>query len=260
MKSNKASLAMWDSMAQSFARREIPDESNNFTLRLIQEHKMCPPGSRVLDVGCGAGKYAIALELAGASVVATDFSQKMLDQARRSAQEHGSSNIEFSMDDWPEVDLAQKGWHKAFDLVLCSMSPALNDHQTLQKAIDASRGWLLITKPCRRTMPVTDGLTRLLGLDPSFGRADDHIQLAFSALWEMGGLPLLAYNREEWFSSRPLEEAVDYYTKRLSSGGPLSPKQCKTLREHLAQTAVEGMVEERTQTTVTAIFCRINNE
>src|SRR5436309_7019436 len=40
-------------------------------------------GLSVLDLGCGTGRHALRLEAAGAVVHAIDFSEAMLDQARR---------------------------------------------------------------------------------------------------------------------------------------------------------------------------------
>ena len=57
----------------------------NRTRRVIAA--ILPPASRVLDVGCGTGDDALWLAAAGHEVVATDFSQGMLNmtKARRAA-------------------------------------------------------------------------------------------------------------------------------------------------------------------------------
>ncbi len=258
MGNKQAALKMWDSMAAGFAQSAIPDANSSFTMKLIEQNGMCPSGSRVLDVGCGAGKYAIALAKAGAMVVATDFSEQMLAQAKQCAARYGINSITFSQDDWAQADIAEKKWHKAFEFVLCSMTPAVFDEATLQKAIDACGGWLLITKPCRRTNSVIDKLTELLGLDPSGGKADYHIQLAFSRLWDLGALPHLSYDGQIWNSGKPLEEAILYYTNRLESSGILTEAQQTTLRDYLTNIAVDGIVNEETHTTVTAIYCNLN--
>jgi len=46
-------------------------------------------GKRILDVGCGSGRYTVELARRGADVVGVDFSQPMLDLAARAAQAAG---------------------------------------------------------------------------------------------------------------------------------------------------------------------------
>ncbi len=46
-------------------------------------------GKRILDVGCGSGRYAIELAQQGAHVVGVDFSDEMLAMARSRAKEAG---------------------------------------------------------------------------------------------------------------------------------------------------------------------------
>ena len=258
MEDKQAALKMWDSAAEGFGKAAIPDE-NNFTMQLIAQNNMCPPGSRVLDVGCGAGKYAIVLASTEAeAVIATDFSSKMLAQAEQNAARYGVGSIAFSQDDWSQVDIAAKGWQKAFHFVLCSMTPAVFNDTTLQKAIDACSGWLLITKPCRRTNSVIDALNEHLELDPAGGSADSFIPLAMGKLWNMGALVQLSYDKQVWSNSKPLEEAADYYTNRLQISNTLTAAHKTALRKYLTGIAENGIVTEETHTTVTAVYCNLS--
>jgi SAM-dependent methyltransferase len=46
-------------------------------------------GKRILDVGCGSGRYAVELAKGGATVVGVDFSEEMLKMSRERAREAG---------------------------------------------------------------------------------------------------------------------------------------------------------------------------
>jgi ubiquinone/menaquinone biosynthesis C-methylase UbiE len=69
----------------------------------------------ILEIGCGTGKNTQLLSQIGEKVLAVDFSQGMLDQARAAVT---SSNVTFSLADitrrWPGDD-------GAFDLAACNL-------------------------------------------------------------------------------------------------------------------------------------------
>jgi CTP:molybdopterin cytidylyltransferase MocA/SAM-dependent methyltransferase len=78
------------------------DPSLDALLRLVQ------PGDRWLDIGAGAGRYALpiarALAPSGGEVVAIDPSASMLDALRQIAIEHGIDNVRAVEMRWPPAD------------------------------------------------------------------------------------------------------------------------------------------------------------
>lgn len=76
---------------------------------------LCPnmKNMRIADIGTGAGFMAISLAQLGHQVVATDISEKMLEEARTIAAENNVS-VEFVIDDIKDTKL-QKG---TFDIVI----------------------------------------------------------------------------------------------------------------------------------------------
>jgi SAM-dependent methyltransferase len=84
-------------------------EPNRF---LVAEAAGLPPG-RALDLACGSGRNAVWLARQGWSVVAADFSEVAIEQARALAAERGVDVA------WVEADLRE--WEppaRAFDLVV----------------------------------------------------------------------------------------------------------------------------------------------
>ena len=108
--------------AQVDRHREVPDGTDfyapvNGLFRadltrtdepVLQELLMlAQPGETWLDIGAGAGRYALplALELGrgGGSVVAVDPSRGMLDALRATADEHAVTNVRIVEGRWPDV-------------------------------------------------------------------------------------------------------------------------------------------------------------
>lgn len=58
--------------------------------RRLTAAEVARPGERVLDAACGTGDLALASDARGATVVGLDFSERMLERARRK-----SSNVEW---------------------------------------------------------------------------------------------------------------------------------------------------------------------
>jgi ubiquinone/menaquinone biosynthesis C-methylase UbiE len=76
----RATRQSYDAIAEQFAERWF-DHPPRRELELFLQR--LPPGSRVLDAGCGPGHHARIVSLAGHDVVGIDLSEGMLAQARR---------------------------------------------------------------------------------------------------------------------------------------------------------------------------------
>lgn len=79
---------------------EIYDNEDNPLIALEEPHVARLLGDvrglTVADIGCGTGRHALTIAAAGASVTAVDFSEEMLDRARRKP---GAEAIRFAAHD-----------------------------------------------------------------------------------------------------------------------------------------------------------------
>lgn len=72
------------------------------------------PGARVLDVGCGVGRWSLLLAKRGAQVTGIDLSPTMImEAARRASSERVANRCRFLVQDLAQLDAGEK-----FDLVL----------------------------------------------------------------------------------------------------------------------------------------------
>ena len=95
-----------------YSNKDYEVESD-FIHQLILETNGSEP-SELLELACGTGNHAFCLEKKGYSILATDSSNGMIDQAKIKAKDR-SSNVQFEMMDMRDIaDIPRK-----FDVILC---------------------------------------------------------------------------------------------------------------------------------------------
>jgi 2-polyprenyl-3-methyl-5-hydroxy-6-metoxy-1,4-benzoquinol methylase len=120
--------AYWEARARRFAREGeglaavcsygMPQFYNK-VIDFCQRRALEPwldirPGTRVLDVGCGVGRWSRLLARRGAQVTGIDISPTMIDEARRRAARSGvAGRCRFETQSLAELDAGER-----FDLVL----------------------------------------------------------------------------------------------------------------------------------------------
>ena len=252
----KAGVEWWNGSAEKFATKELPDAKSSMAMRIIEREGMIKEGFSALDVGCGGGRFSFALEALGADMTATDFSPKMIEQAEKKQTERGSK-VHFSNDHWHTLSLKDKGWDKNFDLVLAHMTPAVVSAESFLKLSEASRNWVLMVKPTRRTNSVLDELNRLVGAEKDAKALDETMAYAFDLAWLNGYCPRLEYENQVWESDMPLEKAIEEYTLRISSMHELSEENISAIRTYLESIAVDGCVHETSHTSIVAMYWQV---
>lgn len=103
----------WDRMAETYAKSPVSDEAT-YQRKLRETQSLLHPDMRILEIGCGTGTTAIHHAPHVRQIYATDISEKMLDIARRKAQEAGVDNITFAHGTLPDPAFVSE----SFDAVL----------------------------------------------------------------------------------------------------------------------------------------------
>jgi 2-polyprenyl-3-methyl-5-hydroxy-6-metoxy-1,4-benzoquinol methylase len=90
------------------------------------------PGTRVLDVGCGVGRWSTLLAGRGGIVTGMDLSPTMIAEAKRRANEQGvASQCRFLVQDLAQLDAGEK-----FDLIIgVTVLQHILDPEALRSAI-----------------------------------------------------------------------------------------------------------------------------
>ena len=85
----------------------------------LEQELTLAPGGRILDVGCGTGRHTVELAQRGYNVTGLDFSEGMLAQAKKRAQE---ADVEVN---WVHADATQFTSEEKYDGAICMLEAAI---------------------------------------------------------------------------------------------------------------------------------------
>lgn len=247
-----AQQKMWDDAACDFVR-DIPRFDENPFLKQIENTVPLTENTAVLDIGCGAGRFALAFAPRVGRVTATDISPKMIALAEKQAAEHGADNIDFFSVDWKEIDLDAREMRGAYDVVFAHMTPAITDYASLDTMNACAKNHCFIVKPARRTDPLLQELSRLVGIDNREKKLDSDIIHLFSYLWLKGYEPRFNYRNEVWEQLKTVEEATLWYTNRLNVTKKLTDENRQTIADHIEGISQAGVVHNNTTTSIVTV-------
>lgn len=193
-----------------------------------------PEGSRVLEVGCGAGFMSISLARRGFGVRSIDSVEAMVEQARRHAGEAGLADlISLSIGDVYALPLEEA----SFDLVV-----ALGVLPWLERPQQALQEMARVLKPGGCVLFTSDNSARLNNLlDPWLNPAFAPVKRWTKHLLERTGLrhksvgDVGAIGRSRRFIDKALKRAGLVKVKSMTLGfGPFSLFRWKVIPEPLA--------------------------
>ena len=250
----KGNSNMWDRRVEEFNRDE-PDERIERITSLLLEKKMLNPNSTVLDIGCGPGKFVMAFAQTAKNVTGVDISPKMLQAAAENAVAKRLDNTDFKELDWKTADLTALKWKKRFSLITAIMSPALDSKECLDKMLEASNEYCLISHFVRRNDSILDELKRnILHRQTVDEFSNKMLYCSFNILWLYKIFPEIVYFDTERETSRTLEEASSHYIKRLELKEELTPTQKANVLDFLKGKVEKGVIKEKTTAKIACIY------
>lgn len=261
---NENTRETWNRMADNYQAvfRLGLNEYNTALLHFWQEEKMLFPGARVLDIGCGVGKYGTYLAKLGYDVTLTDISDEMLRHAERNMAPFSTPWAVYRCD-FNEVTGQEEVFAKGFDLTISTMSPAIHDAQTVLKMSSMTHGWCFIARFYDWEQPFRNQLMEKIGFTPKQQHNDFKNDCAamVQMVSEAGYVPMVKYVDYNWSDARTPEEMAEYMSKRFFDGEEdIARLRTKTM--HAAQMLADknGNVHDNVNTKVSWIYWKTKGE
>ena len=214
------------------------------TLTFLERGGLSFNGSRILDIGCGPGRYAFAFAEKGAEVVCIDIAENMIDRLRAEMPESLQERITPLCADWHTLDLEEYGFNNAFDLVFANMTPAVTGPETFLKLIDTSRQWCWFRGWAgKRENPLLENLHKELFSRKSEAFSGNFI-IAFNLVYAFGFFPACTFRSIDWTKKTTLPDAIEFYRTFFQSESNLPPDDLqKKIARYLEKRAQNGYIE-----------------
>lgn len=251
------SVQKWDKAADGF-QKSFESGGNDYSERLmdfITGSCGVRAGSRVLDIGCGVGKYGVYLSRLGADVTLTDISPRMLEHARRNLEAVGGK-YRTLCGDWCSFDLECPELSHGFDLSMATMSPAISDLDSVRRMSSVTRGICLVTN----FLSWEDLSARryFAALGREYDAQNDKLRLDCEALSDCvlkaGFEPRFRYEPYCWEDMRTAEDSAARFIER-SLGGSADDKTRELILAAAKDSVNEnGLVCDRVNTEVVWMY------
>ena len=184
------SKKIWEENAQ-FWDNAMGDESNEFHREVVRPkvtELLSPnPADYILDIACGNGNYSSYLAQRGASVVAFDYSKKMIELAKRRQSQY-AKQIEFCVADATDrKSILELKRNRAFTKAVSNMAIMdITDIEILESFVpnkghltDAKTPFATVACACLDTSgyaftPQNRSLRSQFCVDPGYAPPDKH--------------------------------------------------------------------------------------
>lgn len=244
--SGYGSKATWNAMAANYGRERHKtdiDDRIQQTIDRLEKGGVVLNGSRILDVGCGNGRYARAFAGRGAEVVCVDVSEKMIERLQSESEPEELSKIRLLVADWKSLDIASAGFTSGFDLVFANMTPAVTDPDSFLKLMQVSNRWCWFRGWAgKRSNPLLERLHLAVNgieSEPFTG----NFNYAWNLVCSCGSFPDNRFETIQWTNRKSLDECADFHALFFSHAGGSENGIREKIKAALSEIAVDGYIE-----------------
>lgn len=250
----------WDGRAEDWAK-ELADNSSfqdsinervSKAAGYLRGHGLLGAGSKVIDIGCGPGRFTAEFAKTAGHVTGVDLSPRMLELAADYAKTQGIENVSYLAGDFMEMDLDQLGWNQHFDLVFTSITPAIGTMESLKKAMSISRGYCFNSCFIHWEDELEEQISKAV-----YGREykpsqDTHgcwYYSLFNLLWLEGYFPETHYHMyDQQVETVINEDLARYYARTFSGDMTADEKETQKIYSYLKELAAGNKtIKQRTK-------------
>ncbi|MGO4372027.1 class I SAM-dependent methyltransferase, partial [Paenibacillus sp. MCAF20] len=101
----------------------------------------------VLDVGAASGVFTVPFAERGARVTAVESSLPLVELLEENTSKFTENRVKIVSEPFEDIDVQDKGWSQAFDLVFVSMCPVIVDWDSVEKILSCASQYCYLSMP-----------------------------------------------------------------------------------------------------------------
>lgn len=231
------------------------NDYNDRLIAFLLDEGMLRPGCRVLDLGCGVGKYGRVFASLGCDVTLADISPKMLEFAAQNMAEF-KTPWRTLLCDFDEICAEEAAAGGRYELSISTMSPAVHSVETARKFAAITDGWCFIAAFSQWSEPDRDELFKHMGVQRRTFNGNARAECAelIQSVSAAGFTPQVKYVDYCWSDERSVDEAVHYMLERYFEPQEKTEELHDRLFDAVTQLAQNGVFIDRVNTKVAWIY------
>ncbi|MEK3884021.1 class I SAM-dependent methyltransferase [Paenibacillus sp. PL2-23] len=139
----------FDPKAEAFNEQSFSEEGRQRSKRIMnwmEGQGVQFQNISILDIGAASGVFTVPFAERGARITAVESSPPLVELLRKNTSPF-AEQVNIVPMPFEEIDVAEHGWEKAFDLVFVSMSPVVYNWPSVEKLLQCSRNYCYISMP-----------------------------------------------------------------------------------------------------------------
>ena len=251
----------WNRRAQWFARRTDDvrgQQRQKAVLDMLDHQGVLNSEVKVLDIGAGPGNFAIPMARLVKEVTALEPAEEMIKILEDRAGTEQLKNISIIRRTWQEINVEEEGLAGSFDLVFASMTPGVQDPETLQKLIAASKKYCYYSSfSGNRWSQAYRDLWQCF-FNEDMGDNPGDIIYPLNLLYAMGYRPSLRFNTKQQVQEQPAAEAVDELLKFFWSYMDITSEVKDEVEKYVQKNAQGGILCQLTSVCYGMLLWRVD--
>lgn len=140
----------FDHKAETFNEQSFNEEGRKRSRRImnwLEGQGVTFDNTSILDIGAASGVFSVPFAEQGARVTAVETSPPLVALLEENLSRFAKDQVQIVAEPFEDINVEDRGWSQAFDLVFVSMCPVIHDWDSVEKILRSARKFCYLSMP-----------------------------------------------------------------------------------------------------------------